>query len=57
MNPKVLRLIGIFFAVDAAIVAILNLRRVANLGMPLLPPVFMILGVVFIVLSRKGRTH
>ncbi len=33
MSPKVLRLVGVFFMVDAVIVAVLNLHRVANLGM------------------------
>ena len=33
MSATTLRLIGILFLVGAAVVAVLNLKRVANLGM------------------------
>jgi hypothetical protein len=57
VSPKILRLIGIFFLVDAAIVAVLNLKRVANLGLPWLPMLFMIVGLLFVVLARKGSRN
>jgi hypothetical protein len=57
MSPKVLRLISVFFMVDAVIVAILNLHRVADLGMSWLPPLFIVIGVVFLVLARKGNRN
>lgn len=53
MSPKVLRLVGVFFMVDAVIVAVLNLHRVANLGMTWLPPLFIVIGALFTVLARK----
>ena len=34
MTPNILRLLGILFMVAAAVVAVLNLHRVANLGLP-----------------------
>ena len=34
MTPNILRLIGILFMVGAVVVAVLNLHRVANLGLP-----------------------
>jgi len=57
VSPKILRLIGIFFLVDAAIVAVLNLKRVANLGMPWLSLLFMVIGLLFGVLARKGSRN
>lgn len=57
MNPKVLRLIGVFFLIDAVIVAILNLHRVADLGMMWLPPLLMVIGALFVALARKGSRN
>ena len=54
MNPKILRLLGVFFLLDAAIVSVLNLKRVADLGLPWLSPLLLVIGALFIVLSRKG---
>ena len=34
MTPNILRLLGILFMIAAAVVAVLNLHRVANLGLP-----------------------
>ena len=55
MTSLVLRLIGILFLVAAVVVAILNLHRVANLGMPWLAPPLMLIGAAFVIGSRRGR--
>ncbi|MFN2531558.1 MAG: hypothetical protein ABR555_09700 [Pyrinomonadaceae bacterium] len=54
MTPQILRLIGLSFFFDAAVVAILNLHRV-NLGLPWLPPALIVIGVVFLLFSARRR--
>ena len=53
--PNVLRLFGILFLFGAVVVAILNLHRVANLGLPWVAPLLLILGAVCMTLSRRGK--
>ena len=53
MNPSALRLIGLLLLVAAVAAAILNLHRVADLGMPWLAPLLLVFGVAFVVLARK----
>jgi len=56
MNAPLLRLIGILLLVAAVVAAILNLHRVADLRMPWLGPLLLVLGAAFVVLARKrGR--
>ena len=55
LNPSTLRLIGFIFVIGAAVTAVLNLHRVADLRMPWLAPVLLVLGAAFIVLSRRGK--
>jgi hypothetical protein len=55
MKPNVLRTIGILFAVAAVLLAIANLKRVADLGMPWLAPLFLVVGAVFLASSRRHR--
>ena len=55
MSPSSLRLIGFVFVIAAVVFAILNLNRVAALRMPWLAPLLLILGAVFVVLSRRAR--
>jgi hypothetical protein len=55
MNPKYMRIIGVAFLVIAAVIAILNLRRVANLGAFFLPSIFMVIGMAFILRARNRR--
>ncbi len=50
-----MRIIGIAFMVIAAVIAILNLRRVADLGAFFLPSIFIVLGLAFIVRSKNRR--
>ena len=54
MTSPALRVIGILFLVAAVIAAVLNLHRVANLGMPWLAPLFMIVGIAFVGFARRG---
>jgi hypothetical protein len=55
MNPSVIRLIGIVLLIAAAITAILNLHRVADLRMPWLAPLLVVWGVVFMIFARRRR--
>ena len=55
MSPATLRLIGFLFLVAAAVVAVLNLKRVANLGMVWLSPPLMIVGLALVALSARKR--
>ena len=50
-----MRIIGIMFMVLAVVVAILNLRRVANMGAFFLPSLLIVLGVAFIVRAKNRR--
>ena len=53
MTPNILRLIGILFMVGAAAVAVLNLHRVANLGLPWLTFLLFAFGLACIGLSSR----
>ena len=53
MSANTLRLLGILLLIAAAIVAILNLKRVANLGMMWLPAVLLVIGAGLITASRR----
>jgi hypothetical protein len=55
MSPTAARMIGFLFIVAAVAVAILNLKRVAALGMPWLAPIFLILGAGLVAASRGAR--
>ena len=55
MSPTALRLIGILFLIAAALMAVLNLTRVANFGTFWISSPLMVIGLAFIVLSRKRR--
>jgi len=47
--------IGILFLVAAAVVAVLNLKRVANLGMLWLSPPLLIVGIAFVTLAARRK--
>jgi hypothetical protein len=55
MSPKTLRILGIACMVVAAVIAILNLRRVANLGVFFLPAIFIVLGAAFFIRAKNRR--
>jgi hypothetical protein len=53
VSTQTLSVLGFVFLVAAVIAAILNLKRVANLGMIWLPAILIVLGVGFILNSRR----
>jgi hypothetical protein len=53
MTPNIMRLLGILLLVGAVVFAILNLHRVANLGMPWIGPLLLILGIGLTAASRR----
>jgi hypothetical protein len=53
LSATTLRVIGILLLVTAAVVAVLNLKRVANLGMVWLWPPLFIVGIGLIAVSRR----
>lgn len=55
LSPTTLRIIGILFLVAAAVVAVLNLKRVANLGMVWLSPPLLILGLALVAVAARRR--
>jgi hypothetical protein len=55
MNPTIIRVIGIVLLIAAAVAAILNLHRVADLRMPWLGPLLMVWGLVFVMLARRHK--
>lgn len=55
MSPAVIRIIGILLLIGAVITAILNLHRVADLGMPWLAPLFLVLGVALVAAARRRK--
>jgi hypothetical protein len=54
MNPTIIR-VGIVLLIAAAVAAILNLHRVADLRMPWLGPLLMVCGLVFVMLARRRK--
>jgi len=55
LSPTTLRIIGILFLVAAAVVAVLNLKRVANLGMMWLSPPLLIVGLALVAIAARRR--
>jgi len=55
MTARLLRLIGILLIVAAVAAAILNLHRVADLGMPWLAPLLLVLGAAFVVFAKRRQ--
>ena len=55
MNRSIIRLIGIVLLITAAVTAILNLHRVADLRMPWLAPLLMVWGLVLVILARRRK--
>ena len=56
MTPSVRRMIGILFMVAAAVIAILNLKRVADLGLSWIPAILIVLGAVLVGSAARGKT-
>jgi hypothetical protein len=55
LSATTLRVIGILVLVAAAVVAVLNLKRVANLGMMWLSPPLLIVGVALVALAARRK--
>jgi hypothetical protein len=55
LSAAALRFIGFLFLVAAAVVAVLNLKRVANLGMMWLSPPLMIFGIALIAIAARNK--
>jgi hypothetical protein len=55
LSAKTLRLIGILFLVAAAMSAILNLKRVADLGTFWVTPPLLIVGMALVVLANRRK--
>ena len=53
LSAQTLRVLGILVLVAAAVIAVLNLKRVANLGMLWLNAPLLVIGVALIVLARR----
>jgi len=55
MNRSMIRFIGIVLLITAAVTAILNLHRVADLRMPWLAPGLMVLGIAFVAFASRRK--
>ncbi len=55
MSPSTLRIVGIILLAAAAAVAVLNLKRVADLGAFALPTVLLVIGLGCVLRARKRR--
>jgi hypothetical protein len=55
MSPKVLYIIGMIFLVAAAVLAILNLKRVADLGTFWVSAPLLIIGMAFVIWARRRK--
>jgi len=53
MTPNIIRLFGFLFLVGAVAVAILNLHRVANLGLPWVAPLLLVVGAALMGISKR----
>ncbi|MDX6383760.1 MAG: hypothetical protein QOK48_1333 [Blastocatellia bacterium] len=53
MTPNILRVLGILLLISAAVFAILNLHRVANLGMPWIAPMLLVIGIGLTAAARR----
>ncbi|HEY8188618.1 MAG TPA: hypothetical protein VIF64_21290 [Pyrinomonadaceae bacterium] len=56
MSAKTLQVLGFVFLVAAAVLAILNLKRVANLGTMWAVPLVLIVGLGLLAVSRRKST-
>ena len=53
MSAQTLRLLGILMLVAAVVIALLNLKRVGNLGMLWLNAPLLVIGIALIVAARR----
>ena len=55
MSPTTLRIIGIVLMIMAAIIAVLNLKRAADVGAFFLPAILIVIGAGCILRARNRR--
>ena len=55
MSPKVLRVLALLFCIAGVAVAILNLKRVAGLGLVGLPAFFIVLAAGLMAASKRRQ--
>jgi hypothetical protein len=55
MSPKILYITGMVFLVTAAVLAVLNLKRVADLGTFWVATPLLIVGMALIILARRRK--
>ena len=55
LSSRTLRLIGILFLVVSAVLAVLNLKMVADLGTLWISTPLMIIGIALIAMARKRK--
>jgi hypothetical protein len=55
MSANIQRIIGVVIMAAAVVVAVLNLKRVADLGMPWLSSVLLVIGLGFMVNARRRK--
>ena len=55
LSATTLRVIGILFLIAAAVVAVLNLKRVGNLGMLWLNAPLLVIGIAFVVIASRRK--
>jgi hypothetical protein len=53
LSAQTLRILGILMLVAAAVIAVLNLKRVANLGMLWLNAPLLVIGIALVVAARR----
>jgi hypothetical protein len=53
LSAQTLRILGILILVAAVVIAVLNLKRVANLGMLWLNAPLLVIGVALILVARR----
>lgn len=51
-----LRLIGFLILVGAVVTAVLNLHRVADLRMPWLAPLLLVIGAAFMIAAGRSKS-
>ena len=55
LSAKTFRIVGILFLAAAAIVAVLNLKRTANLGMLWLNAPLLVIGIAFVAIAGRRK--
>ena len=54
-SPRVPQVVGFLFCIAAVVISILNLKRVAGLGLVGIPAFFMVCGAGLMVVARRRK--